>query len=75
VSEKRALCEAIRGTLRQAVELGGRDTERDLYDRPGRYRRILDARSVGQPCPECGTWIEKIQYLGGASYVCPRCQT
>jgi formamidopyrimidine-DNA glycosylase len=72
--ERRALYEAIRVTLKQAVELGGRDTERDLYDRPGGYRRILDSRNVGQPCPACGTPIEKIQYLGGASYFCPHCQ-
>jgi len=72
--EKRALYEAIRVTLKQAVELGGRDTERDLYNRPGGYRRILDSRNVGQPCPECGTAIEKIQFLGGASYFCPHCQ-
>jgi len=73
--ERRALYEATRQTLKQAVELGGRDTERDLYNRAGRYRRILDSRNVGQPCPECGTPIEKIQYLGGASYFCHRCQT
>lgn len=72
--ERRALYQAIRETLKQAVDLGGRDTERDLHERPGGYTRILDSRSVGQPCPECGTPIEKIQYLGGASYFCPRCQ-
>jgi len=73
--ERRALYEATRETLKQATELGGRDTERDLYNHPGGYRRILDNRNVGQPCPECGTPIEKIQYLGGASYFCPHCQT
>jgi len=62
--ERRALYEAIRGVLEQAVDLGGRDTERDLYN----------SKSVGQPCPECGTPIEKIQYLGGACYFCPSCQ-
>jgi formamidopyrimidine-DNA glycosylase len=72
--ERQALYQAIRETLQQAVDLGGRDTERDLYDRPGGYRRILDSRSVGQPCPECGTPIEKIQYLGGAAYFCLGCQ-
>jgi len=72
--ERRALHQAIRETLEQAVELGGRDTERDLYDRRGGYRRILDSKSVGQPCPECGTPVEKIQYLGGACYLCPVCQ-
>jgi formamidopyrimidine-DNA glycosylase len=72
--ERRALHQAIRETLKQAVELGGRDTERDLYNRRGGYRRILDSKSVGQPCPECGTPVEKIQYLGGACYLCPSCQ-
>jgi len=73
--ERRALYAAIRETIEQAVELGGRDTERDLYNRPGGYRRILDSRNVGQPCPGCGTPLEKIQYLGGAAYFCPSCQT
>ena len=73
-TEKRALYKAIRTTLKQAAESGGRDTERDLYNNPGRYQRILDSKKVDQPCPECGTPIEKIQYLGGASYFCPDCQ-
>lgn len=30
--------------------------------------------TAGQPCPNCGTTIEKVQYLGGACYLCPRCQ-
>jgi formamidopyrimidine-DNA glycosylase len=72
--ERRALCRAIRETLQRMVDLGGRDSEYDLYNRPGGYRRILDSRSVGKPCPECGTPIEKIQYLGGACYLCPSCQ-
>lgn len=72
--ERKGLYQAIRETLTRAVELGGRETERDLYDRPGRYRRLMDRKSVGQPCPECGTPIEKIQYLGGACYFCPSCQ-
>jgi len=73
-AERLALYEAARETLKQAVDMGGRDTERDLYNRPGVYRRIMDSRNVEQPCPECGTPIEKIQYLGGACYFCPRCQ-
>jgi formamidopyrimidine-DNA glycosylase len=72
--ERQALHEATRKTLKQAVDLNGRDTERDLYNRPGGYRKMLDSRSVGQPCPVCGTPIKKIQYLGGASYFCPSCQ-
>ena len=72
--ERHALHAAIRAVLRRAVKRGGRDSERDLYNRPGDYQRILHSKIVGRPCPECGTPIEKIQYLGGASYFCPGCQ-
>lgn len=73
--EQLALYGAIRDTLQQAVELGGRDTERDLYNQRGGYKRMMDSKTRGQPCPECGTPIERIQYLGGACYLCPSCQT
>lgn len=73
--EKRMLYDAIRETLKQAVELGGRDTELDLYNYPGGYLKILDSRKVGKPCPECGTPIKKIQHYGGSCYFCPSCQT
>jgi len=73
--ERHALYAALRQTLANAAKLGGRDTERDLFDRPGRYVPLLDGRAVGRPCPTCGTPIAKIQYLGGSCYLCPRCQT
>ncbi len=65
---------AIRETVREAIRLGGRDDETDLLGNPGRYARQMDASAVGRPCPACGTQIEKISYLGGACYFCPRCQ-
>ena len=68
------LYEAIRAVLRQAVEQGGRDSEEDLFGRPGGYLKVLDARSVGQPCPRCGETIQKESYMGGAVYFCPACQ-
>ncbi len=73
--ERQSLFGAIGGTLHRAVDLAGRDTERDLYNNRGGYVRMMDSRTRGRPCPECGTPIEKIQYLGGASYFCPNCQT
>ena len=69
-----ALYRAVRSVLRDAVKLGGRDSERDLFGQAGRYERVLHSKVVGMPCPECGTPIEKTQYLGGASYFCPTCQ-
>jgi formamidopyrimidine-DNA glycosylase len=73
--ERIALYDAITGTLRQAVAQGGRDTERDLFNKKGGYVRILDSRTKGKPCRVCGTPIEKTQYLGGSVYFCPSCQT
>jgi len=72
--ERRKLYEAIKQTLTETTELGGRDSEHNLYNQPGGYQRILHSKTVGDPCRECGTPIEKIQYLGGAAYFCPTCQ-
>jgi formamidopyrimidine-DNA glycosylase len=73
-AERNALYGAICATVKDAIALRGRDTERDLYDQPGRYVRILDSRNVGQPCPNCKCSIQKESYLGGAIYFCPMCQ-
>ena len=72
--QRRALYDAIRETLRRAIEHGGRSDELDLFGHRGGYQRVLDRDRVGTPCPSCGTAIEKIQYLGGACYLCPGCQ-
>jgi formamidopyrimidine-DNA glycosylase len=72
--EQRVLYDAIKDTLTRMVASGGRESERDLYGNRGKYVRILDSKTKGKPCPECGTPIKKIQYLGGACYLCPSCQ-
>ena len=73
-AQRRALFEAIVGTVARAIELGGRNDEVDLFGRPGGYVRLMDRSAAGRPCPACGTTVEKIQYLGGACYLCPSCQ-
>jgi formamidopyrimidine-DNA glycosylase len=72
--ERRALYKAVKETIRQAVSLNGRECERDLYGKPGKYKPLMDRRAQGNPCPACGAPVEKIQYLGGSCYVCPTCQ-
>lgn len=72
--QRRALYDAIRATVADVIAQGGRNDETDLFGRPGGYTRVMDKNAVGQPCPACGAPVEKIQYLGGACYVCPRCQ-
>lgn len=74
-SQIRALFRAIQKTVAQVIGRGGRYDECDLYNRAGGYVRLMDKNAVGKPCPECGKKIEKIQYLGGACYFCPRCQS
>lgn len=65
---------AITGTVRDVIAAGGRSDERDLFGRNGGYARLMDAKAAGRPCPECGTPVTKISYLGGACYFCPACQ-
>ncbi len=72
--EREALFEAVRQTLGEMARHGGRDTERDLYGRPGGYRTRCSRRTVGTPCSRCASVIVKEAYLGGAVYFCPSCQ-
>jgi formamidopyrimidine-DNA glycosylase len=72
--ERQSLHAAATGMLTEAVAEGGRDSERDLFNRPGGYRRLMHNKVVGQACPECATLIEKTRFLGGACYFCPNCQ-
>ncbi len=72
--QRQVLYHAITDTVGEVTEMGGRYDEYDLYNNPGGYIRKMDKNAVGRPCPECGVTIEKIQYLGGACYVCPNCQ-
>lgn len=71
---RRKLYHAMRKVLAEAIAKGGRDDELDLFGHPGRYVRTLDRRAKGKPCPNCHATIEKIQFLGGACYLCPTCQ-
>lgn len=73
-AQRRALYDAIIATLGEMIAAGGRADETDLFGRAGGYQRVMDSKAVGQPCPVCATLIEKMQYLGGACYVCPQCQ-
>jgi formamidopyrimidine-DNA glycosylase len=73
-ARRRALYDAIGEVVGEAIERGGRNDETDLFGRAGGYVRIMDSHAAGRPCPACGTKAERIQYLGGACYLCPSCQ-
>ena len=72
--ERQGLFKAIRTTLKDMAEQGGRDTEKDLFGNPGGYVTRMSKNTVGKPCPECGGLIEKQAYMGGSIYYCPGCQ-
>ena len=63
--------------LAQAVEKGG-STIRSYSNAFGEDGTMQDYHMVygktGQPCPRCGTPIEKIQLGGRGSHFCPHCQ-
>jgi formamidopyrimidine-DNA glycosylase len=72
--QRRDLYAALTDTVDQVVARGGRNDETDLFGKPGGYIRRMYSGAAGKPCPACGHTIEKIQYLGGACYFCPKDQ-
>jgi formamidopyrimidine-DNA glycosylase len=72
--EKEALFHSIKSTLKEMTEQGGRDTEKDLFGRPGGYKTKLSQLTLTQPCPVCGGRIIKEPYMGGSIYYCNGCQ-
>jgi formamidopyrimidine-DNA glycosylase len=75
VADQRVLFDSVKNTLSEMTAKGGRDTENDLFGRPGAYKAKLSKNTVAQPCPLCLTPIKKEAYLGGSIYYCPNCQT
>lgn len=77
ISEKQTqhLFESIKKTLTEMVKKNGRNTERDLFGRPGEYRTKMSKNTVGKRCDVCGSTIMKSNYMGGSIYFCPKCQT
>ncbi len=72
--QKQILFNSLLDTVQAIIAAGGRYDEFDLFGQVGGYKRLMDKNATGQPCPVCGTSIEKISYLGGACYLCPECQ-
>jgi formamidopyrimidine-DNA glycosylase len=73
-TDKEALYNSVKDTISAMAAQGGRDTELDLFGRPGGYRTILCRNTASKPCPTCGTAIKKEPYMGGSIYYCDKCQ-
>ena len=72
--DKEGLFNSVRTTISMMVSKGGRDTELDLFGKPGNYKTMLCKNTVNKPCPVCGTIIKKEAYMGGSIYYCEKCQ-
>ena len=72
-----ALWYALRETLQQSIDLGGSAWEANLYGEKGKWDSsyFLVAYREGEPCPTCGTSVEKIKTGSTSSHICPACQS
>lgn len=65
----------LRAILRQSIKSGG-STDRNYVNAEGKKGSYLNFASVfrreGQPCPRCGTTIEKIRVAGRGTHICPK---
>lgn len=68
------LFKSIKTTLTEMRDLGGRNTEKDLFGNQGGYKTILSAKTKSNPCILCGGVIMRETYLGGNIYYCTTCQ-
>lgn len=73
-SEIQNMYHVVVSVITEMTSLGGRDTERDLFGKPGGYRTKLSKNTLGGYCPKCGGPIQKMAYMGGNVYVCEKCQ-
>lgn len=71
------LYKALRTVLKLSIEKGG-STDRNYVNHEGKRGSYLTFASVfrreGQPCPRCGTTIQKIRVAGRGTHICPNCQ-
>ncbi len=76
-AEAAALHQAIKVILRHAIDFRGTTilTYVDGEGRRGEFAAKLKVyRKHGQPCPRCGTTIERAIVAGRGTHFCPRCQ-
>jgi formamidopyrimidine-DNA glycosylase len=78
---RRAQVEALRDAVVETLELGidskgaSIDDYRHIDGAEGTFQdRFLVHTREGEPCPRCGTPIQKLRVAGRGTYVCPNCQ-
>jgi formamidopyrimidine-DNA glycosylase len=72
-----ALRDAVVATLEAGIDAKGAsiDDYRHVDGAEGSFQdRFLVHTREGEPCPRCGTQIQKLRAAGRGTYVCPNCQ-
>ena len=68
---------ATRDILDRAIEMRGTtfDSYHDAFGESGKFQYQLKVFThAGEPCPVCGTEIQKLRVAGRGTHVCPTCQ-
>ncbi len=77
-AETSTLVDAIKTTLKEAVEAGG-TTLRDYFDVEGERGyfeiKLLVYGRAGSPCLQCGTTIKRVNLGQRQTVYCPNCQS
>jgi len=70
------LHQGIHDGLQPSIDKGGAFYESNLHGQKGGFvlEDIIIGYKEGQPCPVCGTTIQKIKTGSNNSFICPTCQ-
>lgn len=77
LKEKKRLYKAVYSILQEGIALRGTSVSdyRDLRGLPGGFQNRLKVyRRAGEPCPRCGTTLQRTVIAGRGTYFCPQCQ-
>ena len=78
-SQAEAIIKNAKIVMEKSIASGG-STLKDYKKADGKRGDYLDKfaqvfNRQGQPCPRCGTTIEKIKVAGRGTHICPNCQS
>jgi formamidopyrimidine-DNA glycosylase len=75
-AEARRLFDAVCATLRDWTERHRREVGTGFPENVTAFRRGMAVHGrFGQPCPDCGSAVQRIVYASNETNYCPRCQT
>lgn len=70
------LFDATQETLRSWIDRLSAEAESAFPEKVTAFRPGMAVHGrYGQPCPVCGTTVQRIKYAGNETNYCPRCQT